>query len=629
MPSLGEIYSAQIRPEPRLTISEWADNHRYLNSKSSSEPGRWRTSRTPYLRAIMDELSPSSPTQRVVFMAGAQVGKTECGNNWVGAVIDQFPGPILVIQPTVDIAMRFSKQRIAPLIEESPRLRERVLPPRSRDSGNTLFSKEFPGGVLMITGSNSAAGLRSMPIRYLFADEVDAYPPDVEGEGDPLSLAERRTITFPRRKIFICSTPTIAGQSRIEREFQQTDQRRYYVPCPHCGAPQHLRWAQMVWTDNDPSTAQYRCEVCEQLISEHYKPQMLADGHWLTTADGNPLTAGFHLNSLYSPLGWKSWADIVAEFLRSKSDAPSLKTWVNTILGETFEDDYAAALGAQTLAERAEFYDADIVPDNAVIVTVGVDVQDNRLAVVMVGWGDGEEAWVLHHCEIYGDPSSPLLWQQLDNLLQTPLQWRSGHRRRVDVVAIDSGGHYTHESYQYARERKQLNVIAVKGSSIRNHQPIGKPSRVDVNLRGQLIKKGGVVYSVGTDAIKTTIYGRLAHNKAGPGYMHFNTRLTADFYEQLTSERKRIRYVRGHPVYEWTKKSSARNEALDCVVYAYAALNFLYQRYNKKTIFEQFSKTCANVDLGANVVSIDTATTQTPAKRNRRNPTNNSFINTW
>ena len=298
-----KTFSDFIRPEPIVTISEWADNHRMLSSKSSSEPGKWKTSRTPYLREIMDELSPCSPTQRIIFMAGAQVGKTECGNNWLGAIMHLFPGPVLAIQPTVDIAMRFSKQRIATLIDESAVLRDKVKPPRSRDSGNTLFSKEFPGGVLMITGSNSAAGLRSMPIKYLFADEVDAWPADVEGEGDPLSLAERRTITFPRRKIFICSTPTLKDSSRIEREYLQTDQRRYFVPCPYCQHKQVLVWRNLKWTDHDPNTSAYECENCHKLLQEHHKNYMLANGVWMSTAETTSKAIGFHINSLYSPLG--------------------------------------------------------------------------------------------------------------------------------------------------------------------------------------------------------------------------------------------------------------------------------------------------------------------------------------
>ena len=585
---VDKTFSDFVRPEPIVTISEWADNHRMLSSKSSSEPGKWKTSRTPYLREIMDELSPCSPTQRIVFMAGAQVGKTECGNNWLGAIMHLFPGPVLAIQPTVDIAMRFSKQRIATLIEESNVLRDKVKPPRARDSGNTLFSKEFPGGVLMITGSNSAAGLRSMPIKYLFADEVDAWPADVEGEGDPLSLAERRTITFPRRKIFICSTPTLKDSSRIEREYLQTDQRRYFVPCPYCQHKQVLTWKNLKWTDYDPNTAAYECENCHKLIQEHHKSYMLTNGLWMSTVESNTKAIGFHINSLYSPLGWKSWKDIVEEFLRVKNDAPSLKTWVNTILGETFEEDYANKIGVNILKDRAEFYDTKCLPNEIILITMGIDVQDNRIALLSVGWGKGEEAWILDHNEIYGDPSKTDLYTQIDNIIKQPYIFKDGRTQAINIVAIDSGGHFTHEVYQYAKERKQKGIIAIKGQSQKNKQPIGKPTKIDINFKGQFVKNGGLVYPVGTDTIKTTLFGRLTNNDVGEGYIHFHTNLTDEFYNQLISEKKQIRYVKGFPIYEWVKKSTARNEALDCFVYAYAALNHLYQIYDKKTIFEQF-----------------------------------------
>lgn len=583
------------RPDPALTVSQWADERRMLSSKASAEPGPWRTDRTPYLRAIMDCLSPASPVQRVVFMAGAQVGKTECGNNWLGSIIDLFPGPTLAVQPTVDIAMRFSKQRIAPLIEESPTLREKVKPARSRDSGNTLFSKEFLGGVLMMTGANSAAGLRSMPIKNLFCDEVDAWPADCDGEGDPLTLAERRTTTFARRKVFICSTPTVKDMSRIEREFLTSDQRRYYVPCPHCGEYQYLQWANIRWTDDDPATARYACEHCGTLIEEHYKTQMLRRGEWRATAPSDGRTAGFHLSSLYSPLGWKSWAEIVSEFLRAKHDAPSLKVWVNTILGETFEEEYAARLGAEGLMARAEFYEPGVAPDGALVVTAGVDVQANRLAIVMVGWGREEEAWVLSHQEIFGDPSRAELWQQLDEIVTRPVRFACGHERTPDVIAIDSGGHFTHEAYQYARERRRYGVIAIKGQSVRGKPVIGKPTKVDVNFKGKVLKKAGMVYPVGSDTAKSTLYGRLSYNQPGPGFIHFHHELTPQFFDELTSEKQVVRYVKGFPVREWVKKDSQRNEALDCVVYAYAGLNALYQMYNRATIWDQFERKLGTV----------------------------------
>ncbi|MDR0363508.1 MAG: phage terminase large subunit family protein, partial [Bacteroidales bacterium] len=229
-------YHGGLRPDSILLVSDWSDANRVLSQTASSEPGKFRTERTPYLKEIMDALSPSSSVEKVVFMKGSQIGGTEAGNNWIGYVIDQAPGPMLVVQPTVEMGKRWSKGRLAPLIEDSPCLRGKVRDPRSRDSGNTVQSKEFPGGIVVITGANSAVGLRSMPVRYLFLDEVDAYPPDADSEGDPLTLAIQRTSTFARRKIFIVSTPTIQGVSRIEKEFNETDQRYYFVPCPHCGS---------------------------------------------------------------------------------------------------------------------------------------------------------------------------------------------------------------------------------------------------------------------------------------------------------------------------------------------------------------------------------------------------------
>ena len=286
-----------------LLVSEWADQFRVLSPKSADEPGRWRTQRTPYLQEIMDCLSVSSPVQRVVFMKGAQVGGTEAGNNWIGYVIHMAPGPMMAVSPTVEMAKRNSRQRIDPQLEDVPELRARVAPARSRDSGNTVLSKEFPGGVLVMTGANSAVGLRSMPARYLFMDEVDGYPGDVEGEGDPILLAERRSATFARRrKVLLVSTPTLKSTSRIQREFENSDQRYFYVPCPSCGHSQPLRFSQLRWEEGKPENAQYCCEDCDFLISEHQKTEMLNQGYWQATAEGDGQTQGYYLSSLYSPV---------------------------------------------------------------------------------------------------------------------------------------------------------------------------------------------------------------------------------------------------------------------------------------------------------------------------------------
>jgi phage terminase large subunit GpA-like protein len=274
--ALAQAWAQGLRPEPDLSVATWADQHRVLSPRASAEPGRWRTARTPYLGEIMTALSPSHPAQRIVFMKGAQVGGTEAGNNWLGFLIHHAPGPALAVQPMVELAKRFSRQRVATLIEETPSLRERVVPACSRDSGNTVLAKEFPGGILVMTGANSAVGLRSLPARYLFLDEVDAYPASADEEGDPVALAEARTLTFAhRRKIFLVSTPTIQGVSRIEREYLASDQRRYFVPCPHCGTMQWLRFERLRWDKGQPETAANGCEACERPIAERHKARML------------------------------------------------------------------------------------------------------------------------------------------------------------------------------------------------------------------------------------------------------------------------------------------------------------------------------------------------------------------
>jgi phage terminase large subunit GpA-like protein len=578
-----------LRPEPQLTVSKWADEHRMLTSKASAEPGPWRTKRTPYLREPMDELSSSSPVQRVVMMFAAQTGKTESGSNWLGYVIQHCPGPMLLVQPTVEMAKRLSKQRLESLINETPCLRERIAPARSRDSGNTLFAKEFPGGILVITGSNSASGLRSMPCRYLFLDEVDAFPADVDGEGDPVSLAERRTTTFARRKILLTSTPTVKGSSRIEAEYLRSDQRRFFVPCPSCSEMQWLKWPQMKWEKDKPETARYECEHCKERFSEINKGRMLAAGEWLATAPGDGKTAGFHLSGLYSPLGWLSWPELVDDFLRAKGDAPLLKTFVNTRLAETWDEQTGTRIDAEGLMERVEPYQRGAVPDGVLCLTAGVDVQDNRLAVSIWGHGKDEEAWLIEHTELWGDPTRTELWKQLDVLIEGEYPRADGKKLRVMAACVDSG-HCTSEVYSYCRQpRKGQLVVAIKGASTRGKPPIGRESKVDLTMQGRIIKNGASVYSVGTDTIKDTIFGRLRTNtEPGPGYLHFGAAATQEYFEQLTAERKVTRFNRaGMPLSEYVKKSNARNEALDTCVYSVAALHLIYRRFDRRTIWDQ------------------------------------------
>jgi phage terminase large subunit GpA-like protein len=576
-----------LRPEQPLTVSEWADRYRRLSSKASAEPGPWRTDRTPYLREPMDCLSSESTVQRVVMMFAAQTGKTEAGSNWLGYVIDHAPGPMLCVQPTVEMAKRLSKQRLESMITETPCLAEKIAPARARDSGNTMFSKEFSGGIMLLTGANSATGLRSAPCRYLFCDEVDGFPSDVDGEGDPVALAERRTTTFARRKILLTSTPTVKDFSRIEAEYLRSDQRRFYVPCPKCGAMEWLKWGQLKWDDRKPETVRYQCEHCGERFEELHKPAMLRAGEWRATAPaGNGRTAGFQLSGLYSPLGWCSWEQLVDDFLRAKGDAPALKAFVNTRLAETWEEDYAAKISADGLMERRLAYRSGLCPAGVVLLTAGVDVQDNRLAVTVWGWGEGETGWMIWHQELMGDPTQTEVWGQLDQVLATEWDTENGKMLKVAQMAVDSGGHCTHEVYRYVRDRVSQGVVAIKGSSRRNSPAVGKGSKVDVNWRGKVLKRGVTLYQLGTDTIKTTLFGRLRHNQQAGG-LNFGMAADDEYFRQVTSERQALRYHRGFPIREWVKKAGDRNEALDCMVYAYAAMLLFGRRMNQATMWDQ------------------------------------------
>jgi phage terminase large subunit GpA-like protein len=521
-------------------------------------------------------------------MFAAQTGKTEAGSNWLGYVIDHAPGPMLCVQPTVEMAKRLSKQRLESMITDTPCLAAKIAPARARDSGNTMFSKEFSGGIMLLTGANSATGLRSAPCRYLFADEVDAFPSDVDGEGDPVALAERRTTTFARRKILLTSTPTVKDFSRIETEYLRSDQRRFYVPCPSCGGMQWLQWPRLKWDAKRSDDVQYQCEHCGERFKENHKPAMLAAGEWRATAPSNGKTAGFQLSGLYSPLGWCSWEQLVEDFLRAKSDAPALKVFVNTRLAETWEEDYAAAVSADGLLAKRLAYESGTCPDGVVLLTCGVDVQDNRLAVSVWGWGEGETGWMVWHQELMGDPTQTEVWAQLDQVLVTEWPTAAGKTLKVSQVAVDSGGHCTHEVYRYVRDRVRQNVVAIKGSSRRNSPAVGKGNKVDVSWQGRVLKRGVTLYQLGTDTIKTTLFGRLRHNETGgAGTLYFGMAADEEYFRQLTSERQALRYHRGFPIREWVKKAGDRNEALDCVVYAYAAMLLFSRRMNRATMWQQ------------------------------------------
>ncbi|HUG36664.1 MAG TPA: phage terminase large subunit family protein [Candidatus Limnocylindrales bacterium] len=556
--TLRRAFAEGLRPEPDHTVSSWADSHRTLSTKESPEPGPWRTERTPYLAEIMDVLSPSSPVERAVFMKSSQVGGSEVLNNFLGFVIAHAPGPMLLVQPTVNTAKRYSKQRIAPMIQSTPALRERVRPAREREGGNTLQAKEFPGGILLITGANSAADLTSAPIRYLAGDEVDRWPVALNEEGDPLAQAEQRTANFRRRKILLVSTPTVKGLSRIEREYERSDQRRFWTPCPDCGAFQVLRWAQVQWPEDKPEEAEYVCPDCGSCWSDVRRLAAVGRGEWRASAEFRG-TAGFHISALSSP--WVRLGRLASDFLEAKKLPETLQAFVNLKLGELWEE-RLAEIDPTGLRARAEDYPADPVPAGVGIITCGVDVQDDRLELEVVGWGRGGESWSLDYRVLWGDPTGPALWGELDHALETAYEHAHGPKLRIAATCIDAG-HLAQTVYQFVKPRFYRRVWAVKGRAGAGQPVMGRPRRnntAKVHL-----------FPVGVDEAKTLIYQRLQVQEPGPGYCHFPQRYGPEYFSQLVAEKVRTKYHRGFPRREWILPPGVRNEALDCRVYALAA----------------------------------------------------------
>jgi len=558
-------------PASRLTLSEWADQYRILGP-TSPEPGKWRTARAPYLREILDACS--DPTiERVVVEKSAQVGGTEVLLNFVGYIIDQEPSTTLAILPTGDAVKMWSKERLTPMLRETPRLRGRVKESGRRDSANTMHVKQFTGGYLAMVGSNSAVGLRSRPVRRILADEVDAYGVSARAsaskEGDPLSLAIKRTQNFWNRKIVENSTPTNRGASRIEEDFLESDQRHYHVPCPHCGYMQRLRWGNLDYK-TDPEHVVYRCgdldektgelkAGCGAPITEDRKGWMLERGRWIAAYPGRRW-AGFHVWAAYSP--WSSWVQLVREWRAAQGNPELLRVFVNTVLGESWEE-RGEQVEHGALMARREQYPAE-VPAGVGVLTVGVDVQADRLEVTVWGFGVAEESWVIQHETIHGDPArmdGP--WPKLDLLLSRTWTRADGLAMRISSTAIDSGGHHTDTVYRYCKARRGMNVWAIKGSSEPGHAPVSKPTK------GNRI--GALLFMLGTEAIKDKLYAQLRVQAVGAGYVHLPWSVDEEWIQQLTAEVVRVHYKNKRPQRHYEKLPGRRNEALDCAVYAYAA----------------------------------------------------------
>lgn len=587
---LYRVAAEALRCEPDIPVWRWAEENRELRGSGAAEPGPYRVGRTPYLREIQESLSPASPFQTVVFQKGSQVGGSECGNNWLGFCIDHTPGPFLYVLPTVETAKRVSKQRIDPLVDGCPALRDKVYKPRARGGSNTVQIKEFIGGILVLTGANSAIGLRQMTARWLMFDEIDGYPSDVNGEGDPIDLAWVRSRNFGvRRKAFIVSSPTIAGASKIEARFLDTDQRYYHVPCQNveCGKLFALDFeTQFKWTPKQPGTVRVHCPHCGHGHVEADKLRMFDEergARWVATAVGSdPTTVGYHLSALYSPIGWLSWAEVVKQYENAVTEEQKI-TFANTVLGKTYSQNMKAP-EAEVLYQRsrAESYDPERLPSYVYFLTMGVDVQPDRIEGFVWGWGPGAECVLVEHAYLDGDTARPQVWQRLEGYLDRTWANHAGQQIPIEYMAVDSGNQ-TELVYRWgAGHKHDPRVMLIKGDP-RQSVILGIPARKDLTKTGLMKKYGVKVWPVGVDLAKMWLYKHLmlpfpdpdAKNEEdrvfAPGYIHLRANVSKSLCQQLVSEDLQTSRDRlGRPKRRWVLKSGVRNEGLDGWNYAYA-----------------------------------------------------------
>lgn len=592
------IAARSLRPLPNLTVSDWADQYRMLSSESSAEPGRWRTDRAPYQRAIMDAFTDLD-VRRVVVMSCSQIGKSDIMNNVIGRFAHLAPAPILMIQPTVDMAQDYSKSRIAPMIRDTKVLRDIFQDVKSRESGNTILSKLFPGGRLIMGGANSPAGLASRPIKILLADEVDRFPDSAGTEGDPVDLAAKRMTTFWDRTMGLFSTPTNAGESRIEVEYMEGTQEEWQHRCPNCSEFHLLTHRNMVMDTETVKdgrkkehihvkSVSWRCPDCGFTFSENemrWQPQKYVAKN--PTAIKNHVRS-FFVNCWASP--WISWTDVMQEWVDAKGDPEREKVVVNTRFGEPYERARSYDNVDKLLARR-EPYNAEL-PDGVLILTAAVDVQDNRLEYEIVGWGEEEECWGIKKGIILGAPDTAAVWRQLDEQLDREYHFADGTGLLVARTFIDSGGHYTSDVYNYSLMHLARQRFAVRGSSTMGVPIIHKYSKAQA-YHGRTIP----LVLIGTDSGKQYIMDRLAIDVPGPRYFHFpldkpeqdavnevlwNRGYDEIYFQGLTAEEKQPQKKNGRIVYRWVNiAKDHRNEPLDLRVYNLACLASISPDFSK------------------------------------------------
>lgn len=580
-PRINRAIGRALAPRKPLTVSQWADAERFLSSKGSAEPGRWRTHRNPPLREPMDCMSARSTVQDVVLMFPIQIGKTEVAVNTLGYTMDHHPGPVMVCLPGENSLNKWVEQKLNPMLDETPAAKRALTSVVSRDSANRRTFKDFTGGQLYIEHAGTPSRLKSTTVRTLLVDELDEFANTLTSGDDPVEMLDGRTSSFPAtfKRLYI-STPGIQGVSRIEQLWLKSDQRRFRVDCPDCGHAQPLEWKGLHWSP-DGAQCWYACQECGVCIEEHHKTAMIAGGRWIAEHPENKIR-GYHLNCLYYPIGLgPRWLDLVEKWRSAQNDPAKLKTFVNDRLAEPWEDQAMRAVKHNVIADRAEPYRLRTAPFGVLAITAGVDTQDNRLAVHIIGWGRGLAAWTLDYVELPGDPADDAVWVALTELLNKPIEHASGALMRVEAHTIDAGGHRTEAVKHYVRKKLARRGMVIFGAVPNNAPVLSKGKLQDVNWRGQLDKRGVMIYHVGTVAVKHLLYSRLstdAEKQTEARLVHFSDELPAEYFTGLVSET----YNPAKNRFE-KKRGGARNEPLDTWGYAYAAAHHPELRLHRHT----------------------------------------------
>jgi len=576
---VNTVLARALQPRRPLTVPQWCDENMWLSSKGSSKPGRWLTDRNPPLREPMENMSARSPVHDQVCMFPIQFGKSQLATNALAYWMDYAPAPIMYALPGEASMNKWIAQKLNPMIEVCPAVRRALSSTASRDSANQRAFKDFAGGQLYVEHMGSPQRLKSTTVKYMIVDEIDEAPQQLSTGDDPVKMLDGRTSSFPTtyKRLYI-STPGIAGLSRIARLYEKSDQRRYHVPCPHCGHFQHLQWSGLVWSP-DVTHAWYACAECGSAIEEHHKTDMIAKGRWVPANPDSPIR-GYTINGLYYQFGLgPRWLDLVREWLDAQNDPAALKTFINDRLAETWEDPSMRAVKHNVIAERAEPYPLRSAPQGVLAVTVGVDTQDNRLAVHTVGWGRGMTAWTLDYVELPGDPAEEAVWLSLTDLLNRPIERADGVLLRPLATAIDAGGHRTEAVKHYVRQGLVPRPMCIFGAVPNNAPILSKPKPADVTWRGRTDKRGITIYHVGTVAAKHYLYSRLsadAERQPEARLVHLSDQLPPEFFAGLVSEVY-------NPVKNRFDKRIARNEPLDTWVYAYAATHHPEVRLHRYT----------------------------------------------